>query len=374
MSDKDTSGSQSSGLGDITLWKTCDICHKSEDMCQCDTLGGDEEVEVGGSGADLAELKRTRNVADLWQDPGSELAAEAEQVHVELAPGELVGANHQVIRCLGSGGMSSVYLARNVHTNELCALKMLNNEISLHEEARQRFEREARAMKRLDHPNLLTLKDFGKSSDGSTFFIMDFLNGRSLAQELILNRVLDPVRACRIFVQVCAAMQHAHQAGVVHRDIKPGNIFLTQKIGKTSQNEVIEDYVKVLDFGIAKLSISSEDTETNLTQKGQVLGSPRYMSPEQCLGGKLDQRSDIYSLGCVMYQALTGQTPFNGEHSLAILFKQVNEEPQGIGNINTSEQMRKELEVCVLKCLAKAPADRFDSMGALAADLKQFIV
>lgn len=374
MSDKDTSGSQSQGLGDITLWKTCDICHKPEDLCQCDTLGGDEGDEEGGIGADLVELKRTRIVADLWQDPGAEHEAEAEQVHLELAPGELVGANHQVIRCLGSGGMSSVYLARNVHSNELCALKMLNNEISLNEEARQRFEREARAMKRLDHPNLLTLKDFGKSSDGSTFFIMDFLNGRSLAQELILNRVLDPVRACRIFVQVCAAMQHAHQAGVVHRDIKPGNIFLTQKIGKTSQNEVIEDYVKVLDFGIAKLSISTEDTETNLTQKGQVLGSPRYMSPEQCLGGKLDQRSDIYSLGCVMFQTLTGQTPFNGEHSLAILFKQVNEEPQGLGNLNTSAQMKNELENCVLKCLAKVPADRFESMGALAADLKKFIV
>lgn len=331
------------GLSDITLWKPCEVCHKVQSLCTCRQTRAQGQVELP---------------AEQWSDPDED----AQNGREVLAPGELVGQSYQIIRCLGTGGMSTVYLARSVNGDELVALKMLNASISLDEEARLRFERETRAMKRLSHPNLLTLKDYGKTAEGQRYFVMDYLDGRSLDQEIAQLKAIEQNRALHLFRQVCAGMKHAHEAGVVHRDLKPGNIFITQPPDQP-------DFVKVLDFGIAKLSCNVDDTESNLTQKGQVLGSPRYMSPEQCLGQTLDARSDIYSLGCVMYQAISGQTPFNGEHALAILYKQVNEAPHALGEM-VPFGLSHRIESVVLKCLAKKREDRYQSMAELALALE----
>lgn len=335
------------GLGDITLWKRCDSCHMVQARCVCknDHSGG---FAPSHSSADVAEEHEFGCVGGL-------------------EPGELVGQSYQVLRSLGSGGMSSVYLARHVVSDELVALKMLNSDISFHEEARLRFEREAKAMQRLSHPNLLALKDYGECSEGQRYFVMDYLMGRSLEQELDALKKIDPRRASTIFLQVCSAMSHAHSAGVVHRDLKPGNIFL---VSSTPKSDSDSDFVRVLDFGIAKLRVNLDETESNLTKKGQVLGSPRYMSPEQCLGAPLDERSDVYSLGCVMYQSLTGETPFNGEHSLTILYKHVNEEPQSMSCHASDIDTR--LQSVIAKCLAKEPNDRYQTMNALFEALLPF--
>lgn len=323
------------GLGDVTLWKRCDTCHMLQANCACG-----RESDDFGIAAEPAEVRHEQ--ADFAP---------------RLAAGELVG-NYQVLRSLGSGGMSSVYLARHLATEELVALKTLNADILFNEEARLRFEREARAMKRLSHPNLLALKDYGETADGSRYFVMDYLVGRSLEQELDLCRRLEEKRAVAVFLQVCAAMAHVHGAGVIHRDLKPGNIFLV-----SSDSATEADFVKVLDFGIAKLRVNTDETESNLTKKGQILGSPRYMSPEQCLGAVLDERSDIYSLGCVMYHAVFGDTPFNGEHSLAILYKHVNEAPAGLGEKDAV--LNPQLRTVIARCLAKEPEKRFQTMNEL---------
>ncbi|MBK7750555.1 MAG: serine/threonine protein kinase [Candidatus Obscuribacter sp.] len=362
--------SEPSEVSDITLWKTCNRCGLFVDACSCP--GGHAQSDKNTS------------------EP------------VILASGEIIGGVYQVIRRLGTGGMSTVYLCRHMLTDDLFAIKMLNLDISLDEEARKRFDREAMAMASLWHDNLVGLKGHGYSESGQTYFVMDFLDGKSLAAVLAKEGRLEQKRALKIFLQICRAMAHAHGAGIVHRDIKPGNIFL---LDDSSGG----DFVKVLDFGIAKLSRPPGESSITLTQHGQVLGSPRYMSPEQCLSGSLDYRSDIYSLGCVMYHVLAGVTPFDGAHSLAILFKQVNEEPRRISALfdgselprdkaslkdeidaqETTQQITlnqlqhssvpevkisPELDAIIMKTLNKAPQDRYQSMEQLANDLQKMLL
>ena len=296
---------------------------------------------------------------EFWKDPASE------EEDGQLQPGDLISHQYQIMRCLGSGGMSTVYQARDLTSEEVLAIKMLNSEISLDDEARKRFEREVLSMSRLRHENLLAMKGYGQTPQGHTFFVMEYLTGRSLATELIRKGPLEPRRACGIFLQVCAGMAHVHEAGIIHRDLKPGNIYLVGQDGV--------DRVKVLDFGIAKMEVNLEGHNNTLTQVGQVLGSPRYMSPEQCTGMKLDSRSDIYSLGCVMYQALTGQTPFNGENALNILFKQVNERPPAFSVVTAQPLIPPVLEAIIMRALAKSPNDRHQTMSALAEELQRFL-
>lgn len=355
---------------DITLWKTCGRCGLFVDACTCP--GGQSE------------------------------SAKADSEPVILAAGEIIGGVYQVIRRLGTGGMSTVYLCRHMLTDDLFAIKMLNLDLSLDEEARKRFDREAMAMASLWHDNLVGLKGHGYIDSGQTYFVMDFLDGKSLSTVLAKEGRLEEMRAVKIFLQICRAMAHAHGAGIVHRDIKPGNIFLLD-------DNKGGEFVKVLDFGIAKLSHPPGESSITLTQHGQVLGSPRYMSPEQCLSGALDYRSDIYSLGCVMYHVLAGVTPFDGAHSLAILFKQVNEEPRRISALfdgsdlaeqksskqvdveaqETTQQISlkslqnssvpevkisPELDAIIMKTLSKAPQDRYQSMEQLANDLQKMLI
>jgi serine/threonine-protein kinase len=244
-------------------------------------------------------------------------------------------------------------------------MKILNGGVPDEHQAAERFEREARLVKKMRHPNIISVFDFGKMADGRSYFVMEFVEGLSLLSVLESEYKLSMTRTCKIILQVCDAMAHAHQLGIIHRDLKPSNVILVSEDDKC-------DKVKIVDFGIAKLNEPWEGMESRLTQDGQVLGSPAYMSPEQCLGNPLDQRSDIYSVGCVMYQLLCGVPPFWGDHALAILYKQVNEATTAVDL--PSEPISPGLEKIILKTLRKDPNDRYQSMTELESDLVKLMM
>ena len=315
--------------GESTVWKLCSRCGQSSKLCRC--------------------LPLTSAM------PGAS--------HFE--PGDLIARRYQVVRMLGSGGMAHVYLVRNP-SDKLLAMKILNSEYTHDHEANERFEREARIIRKLRHSNIISVFDFGKMPDGRSYFVMEYVEGESLLSALEREISLSTRRTCRIFLQICDAMAHAHRNGIVHRDLKPSNIVLLNEGKKTDQ-------VKIVDFGIAKINQTPTEVDSRLTQEGQIFGSPAYMSPEQCLGKQIDQRSDIYSIGCVMYQSLCGVPPFAAAPSLALLYKHVTESPPTSIPV-PSGNIAPGLEKIVLKTLAKDPNDRYQSMMDIESDLLDFTV
>ena len=252
---------------------------------------------------------------------------------------------------LGIGGMGTVYRARHLLIDRPVAVKVLNPRFVEDEAARTRFRREAKAAGRLQHSNAVTVTDFGESHDGFVYLVMELLEGRTLREILAKEAPLDPARAVSLMLQVSAAVAAAHEAGIIHRDLKPANIFIVQRAE-------VPALVKVLDFGIAKLAseiLEGEEAMT-LTQVGAMIGTPRYMSPEQCDGIELTPASDVYSLGCILYEMLTGTVPFSGSTPLAIAMKHTTEAPRSprdfVSTIPTA------LEALVLHALEKAPQDR----------------
>jgi len=280
-------------------------------------------------------------------------------------PGEYIAKRYQVVRILGVGGMAVVYLVRNAK-DELMAIKVLNKDLTDNPEAGERFEREAQIIRKMRHPNIISIFDFGKMSDGRSYFVMEVLHGESLLTVLEREAPLNLERIGRVFLQVCDAMAHAHKVGIIHRDLTPSNIMLV------SENDV-HDRVRIVDFGIAKVEKSGSDLDIRLTQDGQVFGSPAYMSPEQCLGKAIDSRCDIYSIGCVMYHALSGVPPFSAPNAISILFKQVNEMPPAIHSGSPDAPLGR-LERIIFKALVKKPEERYQSMSDFESALLHFVV
>jgi serine/threonine protein kinase len=219
------------------------------------------------------------------------------------------------------------------------------------EAARVRFRREAKAAGRLQHTNAVAVTDFGQTPGGYVYIVMELLEGRTLREILAKDAPLETARAVSIMLQVSAAVAAAHEAGIIHRDLKPANILVTQKAD-------VPTVVKVLDFGIAKLAADSleDDEPKNLTQVGAMIGTPRYMSPEQCTGLELTPAADVYSLGVILYEMLTGNVPFSGTTPLAIALKHASDPPQNPREIVASIPV--DLERIVLQALAKRPEDR----------------
>lgn len=268
---------------------------------------------------------------------------------------------YQVESIIGTGGMGVVYKAWQENLKRYVAVKVLRHQFLTDEMSVKRFQQEAVAASRLAHPHIVALHDYGSTTDGFLFMVMDIIDGKSLAQEEREKKTIGVDRSIKIIAQVCDALEHAHRNGIVHRDLKPGNIMLTNFHGET-------DYVKLVDFGIAKLLIKEEDQE--LTQKGEVFGSPLYMSPEQCLGHDLDGRSDIYSLGAVMYEALTGFVPHIGRNAIETIDMQIHKAPLSFATRRPDIYIPERLETVVLKALAKDPAERQQSMKILAMELE----
>ena len=280
-----------------------------------------------------------------------------------IEPGTLVANRYRVTVRLGEGAMGAVYRVEYVRTREPRALKVLHPSLSSQREAVVRFEREAIAAGKIDHPNVAAATDFGRMPDGSFFIILEYVAGRSLRAELD-GGPLEPRRAIRIMQGVVAGVAAAHAKGIVHRDLKPENIMLVDRDGDG-------DFVKVLDFGIAKfgdvLSAGPRNIAETLTKAGTVIGTPDYMSPEQALGRAVDARSDLYSLGVVLYELLTGSAPFRGG-AATLLRQQVMDAPPPLPS-NLVVDGEPLLEETVRKLLAKKADDRFQTAAELMAVL-----
>lgn len=256
--------------------------------------------------------------------------------------------------------MGTVYRARHLLIDRPVAVKVLNPRFVEDEAARTRFQREARAAGRLQHTNAVTVTDYGQTQDGYVYIVMELLEGRTLRDILAKEAPLDAARSVSLMLQVSAAVAAAHDAGIIHRDLKPANIFIVQRAE-------VPSLVKVLDFGIAKLAAESlEDDEIKaLTQVGAMIGTPRYMSPEQCDGAELTPAADVYSLGVILYEMLSGTVPFSGSTPLAIAMKHTSELPRRPREFVAS--IPAALEDVVLHALEKRPQDR----PANAAEFRQ---
>lgn len=269
---------------------------------------------------------------------------------------------YYVLRTLGTGGMSVVYAAKHLESGKIYAVKTLRMQAASDELTVKRFQREAETLTYLNHPNIVRIHDYGKTSKKQPFFIMDFLTGDSLNDVLKKEKLISYERVQTIFMQVLAAVAHAHKQGLVHRDLKPGNIMLL----KTAQQS---DFVKVVDFGIAKF----EEEAQKLTRMGEVWGSPIYMSPEQCMGGQLDQRADIYSLGIVMYEALTGEVPFFGKNYVETMSKQIGEPARPPSQMNPNVKIPEKLERVIMRALEKEPNKRYQRVEEMLDDLHKSV-
>jgi serine/threonine-protein kinase len=281
----------------------------------------------------------------------------------ELVVGSRFADRFQILGVVGRGSMGIVYQARHELMHRQVAIKMLRGQLQSDERSMRRFEREARAASRMDHPNLIAVHDFGLTQNRQPYLVMEFVQGSTLYDIQKRENHLTPVRAVRIFTQVCDALQHAHVQGVIHRDLKPSNIMIIEKDGEG-------DFVKVFDLGIAKIAWGEEEDKEPLTNTNEVCGSPIYLSPEQCKHQVLDARSDIYSLGVVMYELLTGFPPLMGETVYDTIYMHVHEEPRSFSDIRPELHLPSRLERIVLKALAKNVEDRYQSMQELKWELQ----
>ena len=280
----------------------------------------------------------------------------SEEQGAVLAAGDLVG-EYQITNKLGEGGMGVVYGAVHPEIGKRVAIKVLAPHAAAYPDLIRRLKEEARAVNKIKHPNIVDIFAFNRLADGRHYFVMEYLEGESLAARIARGPIsLAEVR--RFLAQVCDALQAAHDAGVIHRDLKPDNIWICAP-------QLGESRIKLLDFGIAKLS---DPIHGNATLVGSSMGTPQYMPPEQGLGRAIDQRTDVYALGVVLYQLFTGTLPFDGETAQEIVFKHVTEAP-----VPPSQHRRIEppgMEQIILDCLAKAPAERPSSVYELGARIE----
>jgi serine/threonine-protein kinase len=273
--------------------------------------------------------------------------------------GTTFAEQYEIISVLGSGGMSVVYKARHKLMDRIVAIKLLHGQND--PLAVERFKQEAKAASSLSHPNIISVFDFGIAGN-QAYLVMDCLEGDNLSDVLIRDRRIAVDRAIRIFRQACLGLEHAHKKGIVHRDLKPSNLCLVR-------GEDGGEVVKIVDFGIAKLLADTGKAKLTLTQTGEIFGSPMYMSPEQCMAQPLDFRSDIYSIGCVMYECLTGVVPIMGETAYETMNMHVNVAPHPFAKVAPDLKIDKNIEAIVFRCLEKKPEERYQNVSEIMADL-----
>lgn len=277
-----------------------------------------------------------------------------------LPPGTLIAERYQIQHVIGQGSMGVVYKARQIFIKRDVALKMLLEDNIRGTRGFLRFKQEAQAASLLDHPNIVTILDFGLIGNNQAYLAMDYLEGLSLGERIDSKEISLEVFT-HIFLQVCDGLAHAHEKGMVHRDIKPGNIMLTTR-------ESDENFVVIVDFGLVKLLESP--TDQRLTATDVVIGSPLYMSPEQCRGLEIDARSDIYSLGCVMYETLTTAPPMLGDTVVDTMLKHISETPVSVREARPGIYVPPSLERLISRCMAKDPVDRPQTMMEVAEGIR----
>jgi tetratricopeptide (TPR) repeat protein len=283
----------------------------------------------------------------------------------------MIRGKYRILGKLGQGGMATVYKALHVGFDEVCALKVINLELASDPSLVRRFGQEAALTRKLQHPNAVRVEDIDQADDGRPFMVMEFIEGESLKDVIQHQAPLPVPRACRIAKQVAAALDAAHRLGMIHRDIKPGNILLTRRAASAG---AAEELAKVLDFGIAKIKEAHLAAGgVTLTRTGTSIGTPAYMSPEQAMGKTgegLDGRADLYSLGVVMYEMLTGELPIQAESEVQLLIGQINTTPQPIRA--RRPELPEGIGAVVMRCLEKDPARRPASGAALIALIDAF--
>ena len=274
--------------------------------------------------------------------------------------GQTLAGKYKIEKLIKQGGMGAVYRGKHVLMDKTVAIKVLKPSLAGDDAVVARFSREAKAASKISHPHAVVVTDFGEAENGVVFLVMEYLDGHTLKEIIAADGPLQLERATNIVRQVAGALDAAHAQGVIHRDLKSENIMLVRHDG--------DEWAKVLDFGIAKIRLPHDTGESDITHANLVVGTPQYMSPEQCSqSGTLDARSDVYSLGVILYEMLAGRVPFVGESATVIMMKQVQDPAPSV--LTVRPDLPQAVDGVISKALAKQPIDRYQSAGELSSDL-----
>ncbi len=279
-----------------------------------------------------------------------------------LEPGQILDGKYRIVRLLGSGGMGSVYEGENARIHRRVAIKVLHAHVAAKADVAARFEREAQAAGRIGSEHIVEVLDLGALEGGERYMIMELLEGEDLGSRIKRRKRLEPREAGPLMVQLLEGLAAAHDAGIIHRDLKPDNVFLTQSRG--------QELVKILDFGVSKFSALDRES-MSMTSTGAVMGTPYYMSPEQARGAKIDPRSDVYSVGVVMYQAVTGRVPFDAETFNELVFKIALEAPPPVETLVAN--VEPGFAAILNRAMARDPDQRFQSAREFQQALVQWL-
>jgi serine/threonine-protein kinase len=327
----------------------------ADNLAEEDDLGEAAAGREGASpSADAPDDKDQGHIIKLANQPQQAKPVRRFDPNVELK--DIADLGYSFQERIGKGTLSYVYQAKSKNIENVLAIKIFHRKPFENKRTLKRLEQEARRAQELDHAHLASVYDFGLSSKGYPFLVMDFLAGPSLAEVIKNEGFLDVPRVVDIFIQVAEALDYAHKENMLHRDLKPSNIYLLKSTDK-------RDFVKISDLGIAKVLPNPGRETKYMTPEGEEFGNPSYMSPEQCLGEKLSPSSDLYSLGCVMYEALSGKLPLSSSNPVRLAFKQVSEEPKSLTQRFQDLDIPEDLNLVVMKLLNKKPEDRFAKAG-----------
>jgi len=303
-------------------------------------------------------IQESRPAALSEKITASEDNAETSQCATQRSAPDAIQGKFKLDELIGEGGTGRVFKSWHQDLGKMFAVKVLRSDASTNSRTRQRFTQEANATSQLTHHGLCQIFDHGLTDAGAPYLVMEHLEGEDLRQTIKREGPLQPQRVIDLFVDLCDAVAHAHYKGVIHRDLKPSNIILTEKDGVQRP--------KIVDFGVAKMLQEKGTEENRVTQTGEIFGSPLYMSPEQCTGKSIDPRSDIYSLGCCMYECLTGQPPHQGDNPVQTILKQINDQPKPF---DSSLGIPSGLRKVVLTAMEKDPNMRYQTAQDMYRDL-----
>jgi len=277
-----------------------------------------------------------------------------------ITEGQILRDRYRILERIGAGGMGEVWKAEHVVIGRPLAIKVLGTQASQPQRA-EALMREARAIAALRHPNIVGITDFGFTAGGAPYLVMELLQGRTLKQVIASEGRFSWPRARSVLVQLTDALMHVHRQGIIHRDLKPENVFMLGEPGR--------EVCKIIDFGIAKLTVLDADAK-EFTRTDMVFGTPAFMGPEQAQGLPIDHRADIYALGCVAYQMLTGKHPFPGASPTEVLYKQLFEHPEPMSTVTPEADVTPEIEAVVMTAMRKTPALRFSGMAEMRAAIE----